>query len=213
MSFGSSEIGSVINQFEPVFAANPNILFLASSGDSDTVSYPSSSPNVVSVGGTILAVADNGVNESYGPIVNRSAITPGAYSKLGEYVWYTSDGNGSGHGTSAIFLKPTYQAAHNPSQYRSTPDLSLIAATPNGKGVFIYCSAEGGWMGVQGTSISSPVFAGMLATVNSRRRVPITRERILNYLYSLASASLPVDVMVDGAGYINGRTIQTLVSL
>jgi len=213
MSFGGDESASVINDFEPVFSSYPNILFLASSGDSDTVSYPSSSPNVISVGGTILSVASNGLDESSGPIVNKTAIRAGAYTKLAESDWYTPDGNGSGHGTSGYFPKPAYQAAHNPGGYRSTPDLSLIAATPGDMGVFIYCSAAGGWLGVQGTSLSCPSLAGMLATVNSRRKTPVTRAQVLTYLYSLASASLPIDVMVDGAGYINGRTVQALVSI
>jgi subtilase family serine protease len=215
MSFGSDENQSTINAMEPIFSGNPNIIFLAASGDNDTVSYPSSSPNVISVGGTILTIASNGVNESKTPSPGSTAtpIVSGAYTKLAESNWYTPDGDGSGHGISQFFARPSYQSVHNPSQYRSTPDVSAIAASPDDSGVFIYCSVMGGWLGVEGTSLATPLVAGLITTVLSRRTTKLTRVQILTYLYGLIPSTLPIDVMVDGSGYVSGKTIQALVGI
>jgi len=225
MSFGGDEEQDVINLLEPIFSANPNIIFLAAAGDSDTVSYPSSSPNVISVGGTILTVASNNVNEKNGPTSTTVPITANAYTKLAEENWYSSDGNGSGHGVSSIFTTPPYQAAHNPSTFRSTPDISLIAATPDDAGVLICCSEyrvtpsnpAGPWIGVEGTSVSSPSLAGQITTANAARikvgKNSLTRTQILTYLYNLAPGSSAVDLMIDGCGNVSSKTIQALVSL
>lgn len=225
MSFGGDEEQDVVNLFEPIFSANPNVIFLAAAGDSDTVSYPSSSPNVISVGGTILTVASNNVNEKNGPTATTTPITAGAYTKLAEEDWYSPDGSGSGHGVSTIFATPAYQSSHNPSTFRSTPDVSLIAATPDDAGVLIYCSEyrvtpsnpAGPWIGVKGTSVSSPSLAGQIATANAARikagKNSLTRTQILTYLYNLAPGSSAIDLMIDGCGNVSSRTIQSLVAL
>lgn len=209
MSLGADESQGFANMMEPLFAQNPQIIFLAASGDYATVSYPSSSPNVISVGGTILSVASNGYN---GIRVDNTPISKNSYVKLAESTWYSPDGTGSGHGVSELFPRPAYQNGHNPSTNRSTPDLSLISASPNDNGVAIYCSAEGGWIGVQGTSVSCPLLAGMIATVNSKRSVPLTRNTIMTYLYSRVSNNLPMDVFLHGAGFVSNRTIDALIT-
>jgi len=56
MSFGSSESVYADREINWIFLNNPQITFLAASGDWDVVSYPSSSNSVISVGGTCLYV-------------------------------------------------------------------------------------------------------------------------------------------------------------
>lgn len=210
MSLGTDEAQSVINQLEPLFRAHPEILFLGASGDADIVSYPSSSPNVISVGGTNLTLASDG---AFFTRKNTSAITKGAYLKLAETNWYSPDGSGSGHGLSSIFTKPTYQLSHNPSDFRSTPDLSLISASPSDNGVSIYCFVAGGFIGVEGTSVGTPCLAGMLGTALSKRRTALTQATIMTYFYSNVSSSLALDTLLEGAGYVSSRTIDSLVAL
>src|SRR5665213_2253515 len=53
MSWGSAEFAAETS-FESVFTT-PNVVYFASSGDNPGASYPSASPNVVSVGGTTLS--------------------------------------------------------------------------------------------------------------------------------------------------------------
>ncbi len=84
MSWGSGEFSSE-TAFDGVFTAT-NVVYFASAGDSPGVSYPSASPNVVSVGGTTL---------STNPIT-------GAF--IGENVWQPTGG-----GPSAFEARPTYQ--------------------------------------------------------------------------------------------------------
>ena len=62
MSFGTSEFAGQ-TAYDSVFttpAGHNGITFVASSGDSSTVEYPSSSPNVLAVGGTTLNVSSTG---------------------------------------------------------------------------------------------------------------------------------------------------------
>jgi subtilase family serine protease len=102
------------------------------------VIYPSSSPNVVSAGGTQ---------------VDR---TGGKYSK--QVAW--SDGGG---GDSAYEPIPTFQSsiAGIVGKHRGTPDVSFDASS--GSPVAVYnSSCYGGWIEVYGTSVSAPSLAGIV---------------------------------------------------
>lgn len=119
------------------------VVYIASSGDTGGVTiYPSTSPFVVSAGGTTI---------------HRS--TSGTF--LSETGW-----SGSGGGPSSVEAKPHYQVgiANTSSNRRSTPDVSFDA-DPN-SGVSVYdstvCSGSGGWMVFGGTSVSAPSLAGIL---------------------------------------------------
>jgi len=57
MSWGGAESAALVSQFDSVFSSNPSVSFFASTGDGGSASgieYPSSSQNVVAVGGTTL---------------------------------------------------------------------------------------------------------------------------------------------------------------
>ena len=130
MSWGSSEFsGETTDDSTFLTPANhSNVAFVASSGDSSIVEYPSSSPNVLAVGGTTLTLNSNG---TYG-------------SETG---W--SD---SGGGKSTYETEPSYQDSVQTTGKRTTPDIAWDA-NPN-TGVAVYDSVGGyGWVEVGGTSV------------------------------------------------------------
>jgi subtilase family serine protease len=125
----------------------PGVSFFVSSGDNGTpAEYPSSSPNVVSVGGTTL-------NFSGSTLVSETGWASG------------------GGGCSLYESANAAQAAF--SQYgqagcngkRATPDVSLDADPASGVSVYDTTNYQGrsGWFKVGGTSASSPMWAGRSA--------------------------------------------------
>jgi len=116
------------------------VVFFASAGDNGAqVNYPSVSPNVISAGGTYI-------------VRNGS----GAYQKEGCWA-------GSGGGESAYEPIPSYQSVIKSivGNFRGIPDLAADASP--GTGVAVYSTTGcGGWCVVGGTSVSSPVLAGIV---------------------------------------------------
>lgn len=108
-------------------------------GSANVPSFYSTSPHVAAAGGTTLKLS--GTKE-------RS-----------ETGW-----SGSGGGISTYFAKPSYQSGLSYSK-RAVPDLSADA-NPN-TGVLVYVNGQQNQFG--GTSVSSPVLAGLIGLVNSRR--------------------------------------------
>jgi len=140
MSWGGSEF-STETSYDSYFS-KPGITFFASSGDSGSgVIWPSSSPNVVAVGGTTLNMVGNTVTS--------------------ETAW-----SGSGGGISYYESKPTYQANYGLTYARrAVPDVSYDA-DPN-TGVLVYDSTPyqvlSGWWVVGGTSVGAPQWAAIQA--------------------------------------------------
>jgi hypothetical protein len=116
------------------------VVYFAASGDAPGVVWPSASSKVVSVGGTTVV---------------RSS------SSVGEVTW-----DQGGGGPSRYVSRPTYQNSVQAvvGKKRGTPDLALVA-NPN-TGVWVYDStynpAAGVWWQVGGTSLSSPLAAGIV---------------------------------------------------
>ncbi len=143
MSWGSSETSSELG--DDSFFTQAGLVYFASSGDSPGTEYPSTSPNVVAVGGTV---------------VNRNSS--GDYT--GQSAW--SDGGG---GDSPFEPIPSFQQAISGivGASRGVPDVSLIAGTPtaiyNSGGSF--CGS--GWEEVEGTSIAAPSTAGIINRAGS----------------------------------------------
>ena len=123
----------------------PGVAITYSSGDGayqGGVQYPSASPYVTSVGGTMLT-----------PAANSRGWT--------EQTWVTAGSpptQGSGSGCSAYEAKPAWQADTGCAN-RTTADVSAVAA--NVLGYDSYESGGGGWYYFFGTSVSSPITAGM----------------------------------------------------
>ncbi len=125
----------------------------AGCGDAIAVLYPESDPDVVSVGGTQLALNSDG---SFNSEVTWTGDTySGACSK--------NDG-GTGGGCSNLFAAPGYQS--NPacgSGSRSVPDIALNASAHSGQNYYF----EGSLSGVAGTSIASPEMSGFIAQADA----------------------------------------------
>jgi subtilase family serine protease len=135
MSWGSSEFSGE-KSYDSYFT-KPGVVYFASAGDSPGVEYPSSSPNVVGVGGTSIS---------------RNPIT-GAFQA--ELAWQQTGG-----GPSAYETIPSYQSsiAGTVGSARGVPDVSAVADPTTG--VWVY--EAGSWYIVGGTSVASPVWAGIV---------------------------------------------------
>jgi subtilase family serine protease len=120
----------------------PGVVYFASSGDAGGVAqYPSTSPFVVSVGGTR---------------VNRD----GSGNFTNETAW-----SGSGGGTSTMEPRPAFQDViqNLVGTHRGTPDYSFDGDPSSGVSVFI--SASGcnfQWTIFGGTSVGTPALAGVV---------------------------------------------------
>ena len=137
MSWGEGEfVGEAANDSN--FTAN-GVTYYASTGDAPGTEYPSVSPNIIAVGGTVI---------------QRSG---GNFTK--QIAW--SSGGG---GLSSQEPIPSFQSVISSivGTKRGVPDVSLIAGT----GTAIYNTGGGscgnGWLQVTGTSISAPTFAGIV---------------------------------------------------
>jgi hypothetical protein len=154
MSWGFGEMSNEAS-YDSYFTTPPGhvgITFLASSGDSGSsagASYPATSPNVVSVGGTTLNLSASGAYQS-------------------ETAWTFSGG-----GYSQYEPEPSYQASVQSTGTRSTPDVAFDA-DPN-TGVPVYQTQPyGGQPTLQyvgGTSLGAPAWAALIAIVDQGRAV------------------------------------------
>ncbi|QGM45787.1 S53 family peptidase [Methylocystis heyeri] len=151
MSYGAFEFSGE-NTYDSLYTA-ANVAYFASSGDSPGVEYPSASPNVFGVGGTSII---------------RDQTTGAFESEIAWHDPYAVYGanmrDGTGGGISAYEPRPSYQdgIAAVVGSGRGVPDLAAIA-DPYLDGVWIYnTSLVGGWTSVGGTSVASPLVAGIV---------------------------------------------------
>lgn len=149
--------------------AAEGITVLASSGDdgayggaygwqSYNVSDPASQPYITGVGGTTL-------------------FTSPSQDYISEIAWNGLD-NGygaTGGGVSSYWSIPSYQSAEPVYGYtfynggsatmRNVPDIAALADPLTGVGVYV--KDQGGWIQIGGTSLSCPIWAGYLSTINA----------------------------------------------
>ncbi len=124
------------------------VAFFVSAGDAGLpAEYPSSSPNVISVGGTLLTFNPDGSLQS-------------------ETGW-SNGGGGCSQYETANSAQSTFggYAQVNCGGKRATPDVSLDADPNSGAAVYDSSNYQGqkGWYQVGGTSLSSPMWAGRAA--------------------------------------------------
>lgn len=135
MSWGSSEFSGE-KTYDSSFAT-AGVVYLASAGDSPGVEYPSASPNVIAVGGTSLS---------------RNPVSGNFQAELS---WQQAGG-----GPSAYETRPSYQSSvsSETGSVRGVPDIAAVADPTTG--VWVY--QGGSWYIVGGTSVASPVWAGII---------------------------------------------------
>jgi hypothetical protein len=191
MSYGSDEYSGETSR-DSVFT-HAGVTYTAASGDNGRPGfYPAYSQNVVAVGGTSLTLNSSG-----------------AYSS--ESGWSGSGGGISGVLTSISTpeTQPAYQAGvvTQSTTRRTIPDLSFDA-DPN-TGVYEYDTCGGGGLyPIGGTSVASPIMAGLVAVVNQGRSYLFSRGSyngtdFLNALYHLPQSDL-VDITTGNNGYAAG---------
>jgi subtilase family serine protease len=169
-----AESADSIAAYEQVFmqGAMQGISFMFSSGDNGDelansgikqADYPTSDPYVTSVGGTSAAIgADGSMTFQAGWGTQKYSLSADGKSWTPVGFLY-----GAGGGTSSLFNQPTYQAGVAPGPYRTIPDVAMDADPNTGMLVgetqtFPEGVAYGEYR-IGGTSLASPLFAGMTA--------------------------------------------------
>src|SRR5580692_7954363 len=196
MSWGGGEFSGE-QSIDSVFttpAGHQGVTFTASTGDDGTpADYPALSPNVVAVGGTSLSIDSSGDYQ-------------------GESAW--SD---TGGGISQLESQPTYQVGKVnglSTTHRTVPDVAMDA-DPN-TGVYVLDSFSGGWFQVGGTSLSSPMFAGLVAIADQGRALQGETSldgatQTLPMLYGLPQSDFH-DITTGGNGTYNATPGYDLVT-
>jgi subtilase family serine protease len=107
--------------------------------------------------------------------------------------------SGSGGGRSAVFARPAYQngVADIVGPARGIPDISMDASCTSGVEVY----AMGVWSGACGTSLATPLFAGVVALAAQEAGHPLGM--INPALYRMAASHDPgiVDIVHGDNGF------------
>lgn len=136
-SYGGGESSGETSSDDKYFH-HQGIAVTASSGDSGFgVSYPAASPYVTAVGGTTLQQDSS------------------------ERGWTETAWSGAGSGCSSYEAKPSWQADSGCDK-RSVTDVSAVADPQTGLAIYD-TYGQSGWLTVGGTSLSSPLIAGVYA--------------------------------------------------
>lgn len=143
-SYGGSEFSSELSETYAAPYNQPGIAVTVSSGDSGygSFGFPAALSSVITVGGTTLNL---GAANAYGS----------------ETVW-----SGGGSGCSRYVTAPSWQSFLSAcAGKRGTADVAADANPTTGAAVYDSIKYQGrsGWMQVGGTSLSSPLIAGVYA--------------------------------------------------
>jgi subtilase family serine protease len=143
-SYGGSEFSGELGEAYAAPYSQPGIAVTVSSGDSSygSFGFPAALSSVITVGGTTLNL---GPGNTYG----------------GETVW-----SGTGSGCSLYVTAPEWQSFLSAcAGKRGTADVAADADPATGAAVYDSIKYQGrsGWMQIGGTSLSSPLVAGVYA--------------------------------------------------
>ena len=213
----SSTTPDVVNAYETVFTTGiaAGKAFLFSSGDdgdevaatgTKQVDYPSSDPMIISVGGTSVGIDASGAfvgQTGWG--TEKASYSNGAWSTPA-FLY------GSGGGCSALFDAPSYQdgvdtgcatghGRHAGPSTRGVPDISMDGDPTTGMLVgetqlFPHHTVDYGEYRIGGTSLASPLLAGVLALADQASSgATISGPAVLYTMHSGID-----DVMAEGLG-------------
>ncbi|HKM73028.1 MAG TPA: S53 family peptidase [Stellaceae bacterium] len=175
MSWGGSEF--FWETFYDSYFTQPGVVYFAAAGDSPGVIWPSTSPNVVSAGGTSISRNPN----------------DGTFQQ--EFAWQSGGG-----GPSLYESIPSYQNAISTivGTRRGTPDVAADADPSSGVWVYSYPY----WYIVGGTSVAAPVWAGV---VNSAASFSTSSQNELTILYAnQGTTGITAGSCGPNEGYIAG---------
>ena len=141
MSWGSAEFPGC----ESIDIFNENIIYVASTGDNNSVEWPSTNQGIIAVSATTLIA--NSTNTQF----------------ISESSW-----SNSGCGYSEYFTEPTYQSKNVldiTSNYRMVSDLSMVGNPDTG----CYVYTQGKYEIIGGTSLSAPIISGTMGIISYQR--------------------------------------------
>jgi subtilase family serine protease len=183
-SYAWSELDANVTT-DNAYYNHPGVAIFASSGDYGydesydgmAVGFPSASPYVMAVGGTTLT---------------QDTTTPRGWS---EVAW--SD---AGSGCSMVFAQPSWQQTSvTQCAMRMGADISAVAD------IEIAYYENGAWGEVGGTSVASPLVAGIFAVTNNATVSPSFAWNNPSYFYDVTSGAngtcSPALWCTSGAGY------------
>jgi hypothetical protein len=182
MSWGGSEFA--LQKLYDGYFTKSGVVYIAAAGDSAGTIWPSASPNVVSAGGTTNSRDANG---------NLQA----------QLAWSSTGG-----GPSKYESRPSYQSAISQivGSKRGTPDVPAVADPNTGVWVYNvpYCS---GWCIVGGTSVASPVWAGI---INAAGQFAQSSQAELSTIYGNLGKAANFSDIAQGScgphqGYLAGK--------
>ena len=138
------------------------ITYFASAGDSGVgAAYPSSSPWVVSAGGTTVN------RDANGNFLSESCWAGSGGGKSSQEIWQSPPSITNGMGPWAGYQYELFSGYPYSTAPRETPDLAFNADPASG--VLVYDTyGGGGWYVVGGTSVASPALAGIVNNANNR---------------------------------------------
>jgi subtilase family serine protease len=187
---------------------------LATAAQGLSIDFPASSPYVTAAGGTMFNEGSgtywSGTNGSY---------SGSALGYIPETVWNESNSTGlasTGGGVSSYFSKPAWQVGTGvPADLsRDIPDISLNAASAHDG--YLYCSRGSCTNGyrnsasnlnvVGGTSVSAPVFAGILALLEQKVAATGGLGNVNPMIYGLANGASYSSVFHDVTSGNNSST-------
>jgi subtilase family serine protease len=175
-SYGGSE-SSAETTYDTSYYKHAGVAITVSSGDSGYgTEYPATSQYVTAVGGTKLVT---------------SSTTRG----WTETVWKTSSTEGAGSGCSSYETKPSWQTDTSCTK-RMESDVSAVADPATGVSVYDSYGVTAGWYTFGGTSVSSPIIAGVYALAG----VPSTSSYPAKFPYTYAGTSYLNDVTSGNNG-------------
>src|SRR5262249_11916365 len=156
ISWGGNEFA--FERLYDSYFSKSKVVYVAAAGDNPGTIWPGTSPNVISAGGT-----------------TNSRDTSG--NLQAQLAWSSTGG-----GPSKYESRPAYQSVISQivGNKRGTPDVAADA-DPN-TGVWVYNGPYcGGWCIVGGTSVSAPVWAGI---INAAGRFSASSQAELSTIYS-----------------------------
>ena len=176
MSFGGPDFSGESSSDATFASAPSNVIQLAASGDTGSVVlYPSSSPNVIAVGGTAI---------------NRDAN--GSFTS--ETSWIDSGG-----GISANEARPSFQNVPSVQSIvgnnRGTPDISSLADPSTGVSVYL----AGNWTIVGGTSLATPLTAGIFNVAAAASGTFPDQQSVLQTIYTAGPAATAFRDITNGS--------------
>jgi subtilase family serine protease len=173
-SYGADEFNG-ITDLGDTYYTHPGVAQVASSGDFGfgPASFPAVWDSVIAAGGTNLKLKANGD-------------------------WHEKAWNGAGSGCSAWVDKPDWQTDTH-CLMRTVADLSAVADPETGLAVYdtFGLGPDNGWIQVGGTSLSSPLIAGMIGLAGNAGQLDSA-----SYIYAHASGLH--DVIGGSNGFCGG---------